>query len=344
LKLLIDEMSAMPSMFRPRHRNRLATRQWVLAAIGVLLICGTQAPAQEVQPAATNVADVLSQPIDLSAVERPLVQVIVALERRLQIPIFFDNDIVPGSAAFGQPTVTCDFQQVPFGQALHEILTSVSLDYVVRDNGLLIVTREKARLLQRWPSGSVKSANEARLTAALEHATELDFNEQPLSDVAEYLKQSHQIDVQLDRKALQAAGAGSDTPITLTVKGITLESALDLLLSDLGLTWVIHDEVLLITSKSAAQGLIETRVYPVYDLVMTPPGQLPSVDGLDYDALLETLAEAAPAEDGATSPIRVYKPAGALIVTRSVASHRRIEKLLSGLRRAKAGQSAEQAR
>ncbi|HET6880030.1 MAG TPA: DUF4974 domain-containing protein [Pirellulales bacterium] len=321
---------------------RVISRHLLFAAIGGFLGF-PPAHGQDAPPRPRKVADALSQPIDLSAVERPLAEVIVALERRLQVPIFFDNDLVPGSAAYGQPTVTCDFEGVPFGKALRDILMSVDLDYVTRDSGLLIVTREKARLFQRWPSGSIRSANEARITAALEQSTDLDFVEQPLSDVANFLEQRHGIKIQLDAKALQTVSVGSDTPVSLSVKDISLESALDLILSSLELTWVVRDEVLWITSKEAAERLIETRVYPVYDLVMTPPGQLPPVDGPDYDALIETLSEAAVAEESASGPIRIYKPAGALIVTRSLAAHRRIEKLLAGLRRAKAGQTVEQA-
>ncbi|MGH7135992.1 MAG: hypothetical protein ACREHD_09645 [Pirellulales bacterium] len=312
----------------------------VVAALGLLSLCHGFAIAQDEADSPRKVADALRQSIDLSAVERPLAQVIVDLERRCQAPIFFDNDIVPGSTAFGDPTVTCDFHREPLGDVLREILAKVNLDYVVRDKGVLIVTRDKARLYQRWPKGTIKAANEAKIAAALEQPTELDFTEQPLSDVVDYLKQKHEIEIQFDQGALKAAGVTADTPVTRTLRGIALESALGLVLGELGLISVIHDEVLLITSSTAAQSMVETRVYPVYDLVMTPPGQLPPVDGLDYDLLIAVLSEVAAAEDAASNPLRVYRPAGALIVTRSLPAHRRIERLLADLRRTKAGQSA----
>jgi hypothetical protein len=309
-----------------------------VAAFGLLSFCQTM--AQDEAEAPRNVADALQRSIDLSAVERPLAQVIVDLERRYQVPIFFDNDIVPGSTAFGEPTVTCDFHREPLGRVLREILANVQLDYVVRDRGILIVTREKARLYQRWPSGTLKSANEARIASALDEPTELDFTEQPLSDVIDYLKQKHGIEIQFDRSALTAAGVTGDTPISRTLRDITLESALGLVLGELNLTSIVRDEVLLITSSTAAQSMVETRVYPVFDLVMIPAGQLPPVDGLDYDSLIAVLAEVATAEDAASTPLRAYRPAGALIVTRSLSAHRRIERLLADLRRTKAGQSA----
>ena len=110
--------------------------------------------------------------------------------------------------------------------------------------------------------------NEAKIMAALDEKTELDFAEQPLTDVLDYLKQRHEIEIQLDSKALADEGLGSDVPITRNIKGITLRSALKLLLGELGLTYVIRNEVLFITSKTEALNMLTTRVYPVADLVM----------------------------------------------------------------------------
>ncbi|HET6883149.1 MAG TPA: DUF4974 domain-containing protein [Pirellulales bacterium] len=90
------------------------------------------------------------------------------------------------------------------------------------------------------------------IRAALDEKTELDFREQPLSDVIEYLKQRHEIEIQLDNKALTDAGIGTDAPITRSVKGIPLRSALNLILSDLDLTYVVQNGVLTITTNARA--------------------------------------------------------------------------------------------
>ncbi|HEV3340101.1 MAG TPA: hypothetical protein VG125_07080 [Pirellulales bacterium] len=113
--------------------------------------------------------------------------------------------------------------------------------------------------------------NEAKILSALDDKTDLDFAEQPLTDVIEYLQTRHEINIQLDQKALSDAGVGSDTPISRNIKGITLRSALKLLLAELDLTYVIKNEVLMITSKTEAENLLSMRVYPVADLVI-PPG------------------------------------------------------------------------
>jgi hypothetical protein len=94
---------------------------------------------------------------------------------------------------------------------------------------------------------------EASIRAALDEQADVAFTEKPFSDVIDYLKQRHAIEIQLDNKALGDAGILGNMPITRSIKGVTLRSALNLLLADLDMTYVVHDGVLLITSKAEAQ-------------------------------------------------------------------------------------------
>ena len=132
---------------------------------------------------------------------------------------------------------------------------------------MLSERRKKYKAVDLTEPGS----NETKILEALDDKTEVDFAEQPLSDVVDYLRQRHGIEIQLDKKALTDAGVGSEVPITRTIKGITLRSALKLLLSELDLTYVLRHEVLMITSKTEAENMLSTRVYPVTDLAVPIP-------------------------------------------------------------------------
>lgn len=107
--------------------------------------------------------------------------------------------------------------------------------------------------LHRYLDEHRADPNETRIWAALDETTALDLVEYPLFAVTDYLKQHHGIEIQLDHRALSDAGISSDTPMTRSVKDITLRSALKLLLSDLDLTYVIHNGVLVVTTKSEAE-------------------------------------------------------------------------------------------
>ena len=89
---------------------------------------------------------------------------------------------------------------------------------------------------------------EKKINDALKSPTQLEFIETPLQDVIDYLKDYHGIEIQLDKKSLDEMSIGTDTPVTKNLKGISLRSALRLMLRELGLTYVIQDEVLLITT------------------------------------------------------------------------------------------------
>ncbi len=99
---------------------------------------------------------------------------------------------------------------------------------------------------------------EKKIADALRSPTVLEFVETPLADVIDYLKDLHGIEIQVDKKALEDVGIGTDAPVTKHLKGISLRSALRLLLRDLDLTYMIEDEVLLITTPEEAEARLNS--------------------------------------------------------------------------------------
>jgi hypothetical protein len=116
--------------------------------------------------------------------------------------------------------------------------------------------------------GEEPTVGENKIEQALNAPTQVDFVETPLQDVIEFLKDFHKIEIQFDTKALGEAGIDHATPITKNFKGISLRSALRLLLGELNLTYVVRDEVLSITTPQQAAQMLSTRVYPIGDLAI----------------------------------------------------------------------------
>jgi uncharacterized membrane protein YgcG len=96
----------------------------------------------------------------------------------------------------------------------------------------------------------------------------LEFVETPLKEAIQFIQDQHNVPIVIDAKTLTDAGLTIDTPVTKSLKGITLRSALRLLLKDLDLTYVVRDEVLQITTPDKAAEQVTTKVYPVGDLVV----------------------------------------------------------------------------
>ncbi|HEY1064852.1 MAG TPA: DUF4974 domain-containing protein, partial [Pirellulales bacterium] len=123
---------------------------------------------------------------------------------------------------------------------------------------------------------SVDLANEGeaerRIRSALEQPSELDFAQgTPLSEIFEYLSDKHGVDIVVDWDRLdQDEGMSSDAATTADVRlnGISLRSALRILLKQYRLTYVVENEVLYITTQVEAETRLIPKVYPVADLVV----------------------------------------------------------------------------
>jgi hypothetical protein len=185
---------------------------------------------------------------------------------------------------------------------------------------------------------------EARIRKALDQKTELAFNEQPLSDVVAAISAAHEIEVQLDIKALEDGGIGSDTPITRQVKDVSLRSALGLLLSELDLTYVVRNGYLLITTKAEAEALIVVKAYPVGDLLgsddglcspLAPGGKAGAVSD-DFEHLIGvitgTVAPTTWDEVGGPGTIQEVRQSDALAVGQVEEAHQGIAEVLDAMR------------
>ncbi|HEY2411822.1 MAG TPA: hypothetical protein VGI40_06255 [Pirellulaceae bacterium] len=94
--------------------------------------------------------------------------------------------------------------------------------------------------------------HEASIRAELNKTTYVDVVEMPLKDVVLYLQETHNIPIILSLRKLEEASISPDTPVTKSLRGITLRSALKLLLNDLDLAYVVENGVLTITTKEDA--------------------------------------------------------------------------------------------
>ena len=146
---------------------------------------------------------------------------------------------------------------------------------------------EKAAPIPTESAGAPTSPAELKILKALAEPTELKFIEEPLQGVMDYFSKKHDIEILIDRRALEDVSIGNDEPMTRQVSGISLRSALDLVLRDLDLTWTINSEVLLVTTPDEAEFRLTTKTYDVGDLVVCQDEDGRPWD--DYDSLIDTI-------------------------------------------------------
>ena len=180
---------------------------------------------------------------------------------------------------------------------------------------------------------------EQKILHALDDKTECDFTETPLADVIGYFKDHHHIEIQVDTKALQDEAVDSSVPVTRSLKDVKFKSALRLILDSVNLAYVIRNEVLLITSKTEADALTETRTYPVQELLAHwPAGRLRGENLVEM--VTAVVQPTTWDENGGLGAIQLLP--GTLVVAQTQAVHEDVAELLALLRRTRKAQVAEQ--
>ncbi len=128
--------------------------------------------------------------------------------------------------------VECSFQEIP----LREAITSL------KDQ-----LRGKTKRPGDDPADDLTAEEERRLQEELRQGVNIWFDEKAISD---------------------DGTVSLDDPVSLELSGVSFKTVLKLLLQPRGLTWLIEDQVLKITTQTESDAKLQTRVYPVGDLVI----------------------------------------------------------------------------
>ena len=94
------------------------------------------------------------------------------------------------------------------------------------------------------------------LEKSLEQSVSFDYAGVPLKDVIDHIKVRCGVAIYLDNKALSDANIAQDVPISFGLSGIPLRSALRYMLENIGLTYIVDHDVLLITTEEVAKATI----------------------------------------------------------------------------------------
>src|SRR5262249_3701531 len=95
-----------------------------------------------------------------------------------------------------------------------------------------------------------KGEKEQQIERRLFTPININFSTTPLHQVIDDLHDMTGINIYPDRAALEENGISLDRPITAKFEGISLKSALNLILRQVRLTYMVKDEVLQITTEN----------------------------------------------------------------------------------------------
>lgn len=164
----------------------------------------------------------------------------------------------------------------------------------------------------------------------LEERVDLRFRKVPLAQMIDDVAKRHKIEIIFDSTVLTDAGKDpAELEVSAELKGISLRSALALMLEENGLTAVPQGELVKITTKEDADCILETRVYGVVDLVEIETHADPQCEKL-VDLITGTVETSTWSELGGPGTIEGWN--GMLTVSQTSHVQRTIEQLLAALR------------
>ncbi|MBC7851820.1 MAG: hypothetical protein IAF94_00145, partial [Pirellulaceae bacterium] len=136
--------------------------------------------------------------------------------------------------------------------ALHQV--EIALVPFPDEPPIVYPSAEKWEEISRSPWRSFRSSavdiagagksKEQRILDALEADVDLEYPETPLKEVIDDLKERFNIPIVLATKKLEEAAINLETPVTVSFKQISLRAGLRNMLGELGLTYLIKDEVM----------------------------------------------------------------------------------------------------
>lgn len=269
-----------------------------LSEVGDWIRQNTGIPVLFDKSAIENIGVSLSEPVTDSLNEEPLYLLLDRL-RSLNLSWYLKNDVVriTTKEAVENRTVTVPY---PLGEFYDRGFEQEDLDNVILDAlgglwernegeggtleflGDVLFVRQSDEVHRRLRGlfAALKKHGKRTyifdppkhdmLRSKLKTNVSVNFDDDPLIEVAATLSEKAGIDIRLDVPELRSLRIRERQPVSLTLEDRQLQTVLEVLLADQELTWMIRDGVMWMTSRDKASEFMITAVYDVRDLCETP--------------------------------------------------------------------------
>jgi hypothetical protein len=139
--------------------------------------------------------------------------------------------------------------------------------------GLIVAGAFSLALL---PSQARADSNAKARVALAKTLPAIDFNNVPVKDALDFIRDVSGTNVHINWRAIEASGVTPDTTINIRLRQVSAGKVLSLLLNEASggtgsLTYYLEDGVVEVTTKEQSDTQMITIVYPVEDLLYEPP-------------------------------------------------------------------------
>jgi len=108
---------------------------------------------------------------------------------------------------------------------------------------------------------------ERAILKALNAVVSVDFKDQHFNGVVDWFQHQMKTTIILDKSALEDVGVNNESSVNVTLNKVTTRTALKKVLADLGLTYVVKDEAIYVTTPAKAKDMMTVRTYYIGDLL-----------------------------------------------------------------------------
>ena len=138
----------------------------------------------------------------------------------------------------------------------------------IMPTGDISFPRNWAELSKRRLKNNELTATERAILKALAAPITVDLTEQRFGGVIDWFQKQMGQTIVLDKPALDDLNVNSEsTTVTLHLEKVSTRTALKKILADLGLTYVIKEETIFVTTPAKAKDMMTVRTYYMGDLV-----------------------------------------------------------------------------
>lgn len=253
----------------------------------------------------------------------------LAQQRFAELLKSFSHDLVAKTEILGQQMIArkAEFDAIRQDKERGTLsaLNSVDRAAVMPSTDVEFPKDWKEKIARR-KSDTAPTAEELRILKALDSSLDAKFKESRLEDVVDYISTLIGLPIVLDKGALDELRLTYDTPVNFAVKKpVSARAALRAMTRGLGLTYVVREGVVFITSIDRARGYLVTKTYSVGDLVVPIGFFDPNSEALNVTLLIDTIVRMVDPESweyrGGLGVIRYYPPTKSIVVRQSAEIH-----------------------
>jgi type II secretory pathway component GspD/PulD (secretin) len=129
---------------------------------------------------------------------------------------------------------------------------------------------------------TVKTEKEKEIEHKLLDPVTFDFKDTPIKEIIDDLRDWTQLNIVIDQPALDDEAINLSRPLSIKLDNVMAKTALDMVLHQAHLIYVIQGEVVLVTTESHSRGKLVQTTYQVADLVIPIDNQtLPNSSNMD---------------------------------------------------------------